>query len=207
MPEEFTGQPLKALDRLYRFPGGSDIRSFETDSAIQPVHDVSREAELASGLSGEFGYYIQSVEMAHAGAGSLFGTIDPWAQADVRARERASVAVWVVSMFGTADVVARFVTGLAALSYPLLPDTFPLAAAVSDMLLYQWDSASDASRSGGIGMLTDVATSAQRAQMPIYVPDGGIIQVSSEAQTGAVDIAISGLFWAGAFGVTPPGMP
>jgi len=73
MPDPILGRVLRGLERVYNFrtsqKGSPD--SFELDLPIQPVHDLSSQATIGSGVGPNDGFWIQCDRHAHVAVGVL----------------------------------------------------------------------------------------------------------------------------------------
>lgn len=76
----FLRRCIDVLEDIYRFDDARrTVSQFELSGPIQPVHDVSREAELGSS-PGVKGFFHCGVTLTHAGAGTeneAFSLYDP----------------------------------------------------------------------------------------------------------------------------------
>jgi len=198
----FTFRPLRTLDALYRFVGGmTGLQDFALESAIQPVHDVSRMAALSGGISPAFGYVAAGGVDVHAGAGSIRTTADPYSIAgDFNVLDEAAAA-WLIAVFGTTDSSANHSTASISYSYPVIPNAFGGQEVVCGF--FPNIVAETVSGNFSIG---DAAKDSQQAPLPLFLPRGGTLNFLSVAQIGAVETALTAVLWVGAVGTTPPGM-
>jgi len=203
LPARFEGRPLRFLDALYRVVGGlTGPKEFAVEAAIQPVHDVSRQAQIASGFSEELGYFVRGVTDVHVGAGAIRQSLDPWDQVDSRNFERATAGVWLISAFGSCSSSANFVTAGLAITYPTIPDAF----AAEQILTHIFPDALLAVTSTPV-LIGDLARVAEHNPVsPLFIPDGSMLDFLTQAVTGANTIRLNALLWAGARGALPPGL-
>lgn len=111
---KFNSRALTVLDRVYNFVGGKTLgRDFDTETPIQPVHDVSREAEIGAGL-----YWNWSWLIAVAGTTRFASTIyDQFTW--YSNLSDAEVETWIVDVIVNINQnPANFTSGVLALYYP-----------------------------------------------------------------------------------------
>jgi len=206
----FTGRVLKKLDSIWRFVGeiqGSTDMALEGE--IQVVEDLSRIAELGSGLGGSDGYFTRQDTAAHVGAGAIRDTLDPWEFVDVFEPNRERASVWVIGASATLTNTNVDEVGMS-ISIPAVGDG---SLAAREIILAYFDGevptaitaagvfpmvnlGAVASGQGGGGIFT---------QLPFWVPDGSIFNFMSNASGAGTSVAT--LFcWAGAAGARPPGL-
>ncbi len=208
---EFTARPLRALDRIYRFVGGMvGPKRFASESEIQPVHDLSREAEIGSGIGGALGFYTRGPTDAHVGTGIIFGSFDPYEMADTHFDQRSRLGVWMMGAWCSTDAMGavRFVNAGVAVALPEIPGTFG-APFETNLLTHAWfDEIMEIPvNEGHAANQTEGSSRAlQYDGLPLYLPDGTIIHHRTEATTNVVEISIRILFWIGARGARPPGV-
>ena len=199
---KFFRRPLEALDWIYNFAEGlTHLSSMAVDGEIQPVHDLSREAEVGSGLSQELGYFIDGSIHVHSGSGTIRDTLDPWAQVDLHRPIRAGSGVWMIAGFCHQTSSGDFTEAGISVTYPTIPDAF---LAGNQIGTHFFPDALVAVISGDIVAGDDTRVT-NLVDMPLYIPDGSTINNVSTAG-GAITIDVMNLFWAGAKGVLPPGM-
>lgn len=202
MPTPFTARVFKSLEATYRFVGGlTGLSNFSLGSAIQPVHDLAREAAMGSGLSQEMGYFVAGQTDSHAGAGQIRATVDPFDQADDRQIGRELVSIWLITGWAQCTVSANYVTASIMLRYPTIPDGFAAQSVLTHLL-------PDIMTEGIAGVFScgDLARPAEQVLLPIRMPDGTTIRTTTQAVTGANEIGIFALCWAGAKDSLPPGV-
>jgi len=208
----FTKKPLRILDNLYQFIGGlAGLEEFELSGAIQPVHDVSREAEL-SGFGQRQGYWTMTATQTHAGAGELLDVLNPYAQATDIGNGwinplPTNWRIWIIDIWAyiLSAGVAGFVEAQCDLAYPAgMVGPNDNNAFVQRQLLYHADTAS--SLTGGTE--TMVFASGQPsiiAQLPRRIELAQLVTFGSEASAAAT-IREMALLWVGEVGATPPGL-
>lgn len=198
---EFTGKPLGVLDNIYRFVGGlRGLSRFALRGAIQPVHDVSRQSELGSGLSQALGYFMGGANNVHAGAGSLFDTFDPYAQADFHGVPRGQVGVWAIDAMAFSTVSGGVDRISVGFQYP----TIAGAVAGQTFGLREWDDDGAELTAGGIRPGRVAFGGAHPvARFPIFIPNGSVFQLHTDALIAST-LSCFILFWAGAYGSRPP---
>jgi len=203
VPERFEARPLRYLDALYKMVGGlSGPNTFAVESAIQPVHDVSRIAQIGSGFSDQLGYFVAGVTDVHSGAGAIRASLDPYDQVDARGFPRADSGVWLISAFGTCSSSANFVTAGVAITYPTIPDAF----AGQQILTHIFPDALLAVTTTPV-LIGDLARVTEHNPVsPLFIPDGSTLDFLTQAVTGANTINLHALMWAGARGALPPGL-
>jgi len=198
----FTARPLGALENIYRFVGGqTGPNVFTLAAPLQPVHDVSREAEMGTAQTGALGYFYLGTVDAHVGVGNIFTTSDPYA-GPFRDLDPVDVDVWIIDALCTCDDSADFDIALLGLIYPILPGAF---ATAETQLLFEFTTPARAIVSAGDSTIPAVI---HRIAMPTYVPHGATLaQRTSADVAGTNNISLFTIFWAGARGILPPGMP
>jgi len=208
----FTKKPLRILDNLYEFVGGlAGLSEFELSGAIQPVHDLSREAELA-GFGQREGYWTVATSQVHAGAGELTDALTPYAQGTDLGNGwinplPANWRIWVIDLW--AYIVSAGAANLTAvqvvLSYPVQmvgPNDNNVVA--NERLLFHADTAS--SIQGGTNtMIRQAGEPSIVAQLPARIELAQNISFQSEA-SGACTINQFALIWVGEKGTYPAGM-
>lgn len=197
----FTRKPLGILDNIYRFVGGqTGPTSFAEEMAIQPVHDVSREAEIGTAQSAALGFFLEGFTLVHVGTGALFGADDAYARV-FRDLAPEEVDIWIIDALCTTSDQSDFATANAGITYPLLPGTFPAAIT---KLVRSWSVPQDTIFSGGIN---PVQADNHPVMLPMYVPHGSQIGVRTTSDNaGTMTTQTFFLMWAGARGALPPGV-
>ena len=201
----FTANPLKALDAIYQFVEGlTGLREFQLEGSIIPVHDLSREAEIGSGLSQAIGYFIEGTLDVHAAAGVIRTTHDPWDQVDTQRgpNRRNNYAVWLMDVFGICTDQGNFLNASSVLSYPTIPD----ALAAENKILAAFNTTVQTGTIAAEFNLEETVGVYLRGRMPVFIPDGSTIAMQTEAQTADNNITLNHLYWAGARNTLPPGV-
>lgn len=200
MPTPFVKKVLQVLDNIYEFVGTETaLGEFELGGPIQPVHDLSRESELGSGLSGQLGYYMQGSNSAHTAAQTIFTTVDPYDQADAHSIPRQKVGVWMIEAVAFTDLASTIDRIELGMRYEVIPDAF----AGTPIAIRQWSGNTGVTQSGG--RFPAVVGAELAFSLPLFVPDGSTIEIATTSLiTG--ELSCFQLYWAGAHGATPPGM-
>lgn len=202
---DFQKKPLGILDRIYGLIGGlRGVSQLELKLPIQLVHDVSEQAERASGR-----YWLALTQQTHVGAGTITDLVAPYLQNNPLARNGFNVnltneCVWFIDAWQemVAGVGANFGGGGVYLAYNRTDLTgIRDAALISDKgpnrwLIY-W-------KPGYVyGQKTDDWLFAPKP--PIRMYDGDTLHVQS-TETGGVGITVnqSVLFWVGPIDAVPP---
>lgn len=207
---EFQRSPLRILDRIYNFVGGNTgTRAFNLEGAIQPVHDLSREAEVGSGYSQALGYFYTGVNEVHAGAATAYQDLDPFEQATFQGRERSETGIWICGAHMTASTAIATV-GIVTVKLPTITGAFsgqifPLFMFLPNSINtgsggnveYQITSAGRISYSGAV---------LQPHTLPLFIPNGTTMEFRTTA-SAAGTIRLMALCWAGPLGVRPPHVP
>lgn len=207
---KFQSRSLEVLDRLYDFVGGTRrMDTFDLAGSVQPVHDMSREAELGSrGVrQGGFIYIGDTLTNATMGVTTIFTSRDIYASLDsvgvLQDFSSRLHRLWLMDVFGSVDDtgVTNFTEAGAAIKYQ--------DPAVRLQFLRHWDGVTASVASGEDHPMVQIEASLpfQRTR-PLYLPFGGtptLLQanaISSDDCTARVHW----LLWAGPIGTTPPGM-
>lgn len=204
---KFLQRSLGVLDRVYDFVGGTrGLSEFELGGSIQPVHDMSREAELGSRGVAQGGYLSLGQTFVHSGVGTLFVATDVYAAfdsiarfSDFRSTAKDQHRLWLLDIFGAVDgTVANWSFSMSAAL--LAPDD-------RTQFLAQYDSTQAITVTGAapLAMTSSVNTPLDRRTYPALWQPGTIWQGRSTA-TDAVTTRLHTLWWAGPLGTTPPGM-
>jgi len=200
----FTSRPLGVLDNIYRFIGGqTGPNEFEDHVAIQPVHDVSREAEVGTAQSSALGFLLMGTVDVHVGIGTIFTSIDVYDEARVTFRELdpEDVDCWIIDGLCTNTDSSDFDQAAIGLQYTALNGAFPTT---QEHLLWEYTTPGPALRSGGPATIPQVLN---QPRLPKYVPHSSRILARSSADNGGTNtINLFVLLWAGARGTLPPGL-
>jgi len=209
VPTPFTNKPLRALDWIYRFVGGmTGPKTVELSTSLQLVHDVSRLAQIGSGVGSFNGYFMRGGTDAHVAAGAILTSFDPYGLADTLGLERSGVGVWLCDVSAQMnDNVARFNNAAVSFAYPGVNDFFSSTVPRQVLLANFEDAALEVQVN--VPLAGPIAAGNQAplilARLPMFLPDGGTIHQTT-AQTGAgdIDIIVNCLLWMGAKGALPP---
>jgi len=198
----FTKKPLGVLDNIYRFVGGqSGPNSFAEEMAIQPVHDVSREAELGTAQSPERGYFLRGFDHAHVGTGSIFNQQGCYDRT-FDSLDAEDVDLWIIDVLCQNNDASDFASAGGGLEYPILPGVFN--AQIKSLREFVDADQVPALISSG---LVPVPPVDDFAVLPIYCPHGSeFVQRTTSDNAGTVTISVYFLFWAGARRTSPPGL-
>lgn len=222
---KFKRRPLGVVDRIYGFTGASSqVAQVALEVPITMVHDVSREAEYGSGIGQNNGFFWWQNDLTHAGAGVLRTFQDPMNAAiyggissDV-AEDRRRLNVWFLRHYIEATAVANLTTVSVALVFPAAAYPYSPNEAVIPLGLYRGGNVSyvqsiaNSTATGDRTMMIrrtvtgEDWTSNDLERPPLFVPDGGVITMRSDA-TGVGVVRLFSLWWVGAKGALPPGLP
>ena len=204
---DFLNRPLSVLSRLYQFRGGPSIRSdFDVVGPIQPVHDLSREAELGTRGRGANGYLELGQTIVHVGVGTLFASSDPYALfdsigefSDFNSTGVRKDRLWLLGFFASTSDTGDFEEASSGMLYQ-----DPLRT----LLLTRWTSAGSIIEAAGLfPLISSVFFITPVPQFPIFFPPGALWASRSSADNaGTTTTRIHSRWWAGPQGVTPPGM-
>lgn len=196
---------IQVLDRLYNFPGGTrGLSEFDLAGAIQPVHDLSREAEFGSRGAQDSGYlYIgQTLDNDSSGAETTRVSTDPYVAftsiGEFSNFRTADHRLWLMGVFGSVDT-------LGAANWTNMQPALQFA---NDRVLILANYDADVTApiaSGSRPLVQNEASLPQPFQMPIFLPVGTLL-VTASASTDDVISRLHAIFWGGPIGVTPPGM-
>ena len=210
---------LKILDQIYEFPGGEPSAPQEADTVLplQFIHDVGREAELASQF--EFrGFWLGQVAQAHVAAGSIQenlsldnpsgGVLNGFTFDDVRQW------AWLYDAWGEVDDNTDFTDALLAVNAVANKEIgFGDGTAITagglgvQHLVKYWDATLEVT---GEYYLVDSDTVTPRVNWPVRIPtsagSGHLIIRSTSGGVNAFTASFSMLVWVGPRGVMPPGL-
>lgn len=214
----FQAQALKVLDSLYRFVtvGNRSPALFDLEAPIQPVHDMSREAELQSGHGYNLGYYICMASQTHAGAGILYDVVNLYdpvnASGGYTAVDPATEWLWFIRAWGNVGAAANLTQcgvyinagtggGNASLLGP-----YDGTAANPRQLLWIGENGSYPLAAGEPAGVIDAADRGffPRIPQPITYAQG-VMGMFSQC-SGADTVTLAALIWRGPKGVLPPGV-
>jgi len=220
---KFRARSLGVLDKVYDFDGGTrGLSEFDLEGAIQPVHDLSREAELGSGHGRNHGFYIMRIVNTHVGVGSItdqlniftptnrFGTYTPV--------DPSSEWIWGFNAWMEADEATDFASATLHLnagtggSRDSLLGAFEPAGAGAGTdppgirLIAFWNAIVGASPPDLGNRSNTIMPSYNIRPFPIPFAQAVLTFVSTSDTAGTIEIAMSMLIWRGPRGVTPPGI-
>lgn len=211
MPLRFSKQPLRLLDAIYGFIGGqTGPKEFAIESAIQPVHDLSRSAELA-GFGTREGYWVCEADQVHVAAGSITDAIDVYNPAVSSHNARngwidgmpPDLRVWILDCWGVlAGTDTLFNHAEIEVGTPAdIVGISTGAAAGFDRLLWTGDT-------GTLGGNIFLAGAPSKiAEMPVRLEPGELMtMISEQAGAGTVTVRLSAMMWVGVQGAAPPGL-
>lgn len=193
---------ITLLRHLYSLAAGVSLpQEVDTDSPIQFVHDVSREAELSFGR-----YIIRTVAQAHGGAGDIRTSVDLSDDLTVTEVERQVDAYFLRASpkATTPNNIARWGVGMvitSAVQPGMLAAEFLLATGSVNVQV---------ELTGGgpseLGYNSNSMVPPFPNPFPIFLaPESCVITVFSQA-TGAAQMDCDLLFWVGPRGTLPPGL-
>ena len=203
---DFLNRPLSVVSRLFQFRGAATIRSsFDVGTPIQPVHDVSREAELGTRGQAQNGYLELGQTITHVGVGTLFFTSDVYALfdsifefSDFASQSNRKDRLWLLGLFATTEDVADFASAASGILYQ---------DPTREYLLARWDTAVNGFTAVGNAPLIGTDLINPKPSFPIFFPPGSLWDSTSVADNvGTTVTRIFSRWWAGPQGVTPPGM-
>ena len=204
---DFKNRPLSVIARIYQFAGGPTVRSdFDVSSSIQPVHDVSREAELGTRGRAQAGFLELGQTFVHVGVGTLRAATDVYASfnsisdfSDFDSQGASKDRLWLLGLFGTTSDDGDFGICATALLYQTPLRTY---------LLARWALTSEDIEAGGRFPLVHTDPRAvPEPDFPIFFPPGALWGTRSTADNaGTTTTRIFSRWWAGPLGVTPPGL-
>lgn len=195
----FLSQPLKVLDRIYNFVGGETQRSaFDIGAQVQPVHDVSREAERGAGT-----FFQISQTQTHVGADTQqnqTGLADNLPSGFDLDEDEA----WLIDAFATSDTanIANCVLGFTR------GTVVDLALAGRYFQTHKWDTAPYTLSAGYVPLVYSVGV-AQMVRLPMWLGPqgtGGVLMNVRSTSTGALSVDVTAVMWIGPRGSTPPGL-
>jgi len=210
----FNKRPLRLLDQIYDFIGGQrDLSDFALESAIQPVHDLGRQAERA-GFGLRDGYWMAQATQAHVAAGVVEDAVDIYAPIQANngwpnpIQDVDDLRVWAISASAivTDGETPEFLQTQITLSMPagMVGPSDINTPAVIDLLLWWGDTIAI------VGVNSPVISSTgptDQGVMPVRIEPGAFVSFGSE-QTGAGSLTVSQtmLLWVGCAGCSPPGL-
>lgn len=218
MPE-FLNRALGALDRIYRFRGGQNtLNAFDLAGAVQPVHDLSREAELSAGFPGNGllwtpGYWMIGPQHTHVGADTQRSATNPRSVIRSSPTQFGNIPadedldVWHMGVVSAYEETGSGVI-TAATAAVWLPSTMPGRTAVFPILVGGFGAPYAISDPTAVASAQVQGASSQNAGRPfnpIPLPYGSIL-ANLSVSSAATTVTIAHLVWAGMKGVRPPGV-
>jgi hypothetical protein len=194
----FLNQPLKVLDRIYNFVGGETQRSsFDIGAQIQPVHDVSRQAERGEGRE-----YITFTTFAHAGAGNLWSegtfrdTLSTLGAGDLD--ESDIWLLWTAASSNTSGALSSAVIGVG------------FSAAVgrlgeSNVAVARYDAEGPRLSATNDFLAYAVGEPPGLITLPLKVQPDDVLKMHTGANAVSNLVCFAAM-WVGPRGATPPGM-
>ena len=210
----YNSRALQVLDRIYKFVGDKALgREMELSVPIQPVHDLSREAELGAGHGGTGGW----IAYAHSqqGIGQQESSVDVFAyiQPFLASVPLENIDVWLMDVFCTTENEAAFVNATAAVCFPITEANLAGITGSSELqyrLVGNWDDAMKVADKAGtnvdlVGVLkyNTFLTPIGRG-LPMRVFRGSFFTLLTNS--GANDTTLTWIMWVGPKGVPPPGV-
>ena len=185
----------RAVAGLFDIPSSQIPRELDNGPA-QPVYDLTRIAELASGAGDALGFAEGVGTMTHVGAGDIFAVID----VDAIVNNLAHISThnaWLVYVGGDESIENIGVEAQAVILYPSSN-----AIPTGRLLLVMHSGVFSAIPTATSSVFPLIPSLAMNA--PIPLPRGSVIRCASEA-SGAGDIRVIAMFWIGPIGSRPPG--
>jgi len=210
----FTGRVLKRLDSIWRFVGGvQGLSDMNLEGSVQPVEDLSRQAELGSGLGASDGYFMRGYSFSHPGAGTIRNTLDPWTSVDAFEPQRVKASVWLMGCWAqhnnnNVDRGGISLTMPAAILAPGLTSgnelllayyTGEVPTGVADVGIFPMVATIPGAVTVGQGNM------GLFARLPMSLPNGCTLNFMGHASAGGV-ISLTCLLWMGAAGARAPGV-
>ena len=198
-----TTAVLDAFRRIYRTPGGvpASPLDLETTTPLQIVHDVSRLAELGTGLGPEDGFAQYRLTNALPAGGGATVTVDPYDLVETLGGNRRDHRVWLLGCMG-------FTNGLDVTTFATLFQTIPTVVNIFPtplaQTMSQWIGGGAAESSGG--QLHGITDGESLGFMwPVLALPGGLLSFFVDPVTGLTGTWDAVVFaWLGAKGVQPP---
>ena len=195
---EFLANPLRVLDRIYRFIEGTTPKAVENKLPIQLVHDVSRQAEL--GQTG-MGFFIAGQDNVHGGASTIEAAFDPYIEVGYLYPNVTELWVWLLNAWVTN--LGNTTSASLAIGY------VPVGEYIvrRDRLVQYWNVAGIAIFDQNISPAVHTSSCAPIAgnisNFPVLVTPGATCRITT-ISSGATTIRVEGMFWAGPTGTYPP---
>lgn len=198
---QFLANPLRVLDRIYRFVEGAAPKSVENVLPIQLVHDVSRAAEL--GGTG-MGYFISGQDNTHGAANVQENAWDPYAEVAYLYPNVTDTWVWLIQAWNTLSTLnvnwSNLTVGYAPLGEYMVRRDRPIQV---------WNGAVASIFDQGVAPAnhpySQLPSAALPQPHPVLITPGSTMRGASSS-SGVLVCRIEGLFWAGPMGSCPPDM-
>lgn len=217
---------LPALGRIYRLEGTRDSPSeFNIEAGVQLVHDASREAERATGVGEEDGFFLAQLEVPAVGISNYYGDLDLYdllgAGGFGLPNPEATHRIWILNFSAFVDIgdatdVEKWACAVALGPDFRIPSTTAVPAVfhlgggwvqptlsypiVKDQATDGWDAAPLLTVDGEGGI--------QTTRLPLFCPPPAILTagLKTTAALDAPGMVFSAMCWAGIKGTTPPGL-
>jgi len=199
---------IQVLDRLYNFPGGTrGLAEFDLAGAIQPVHDLSRMADMGARGAEDNGYLYVSSNLANisGGAATTLDLVVPYTSFDASAAAQNFRSVdhrlWLVDVYCTVDPTnaGNWTETIATIQIrnKMTQDGI--------QILQRWNADHFAPISGGLRPATIDQDFASQVQFPLFLPSESLLAIGM-VSTNDCESTVYTTWWAGPIGVSPPGM-
>lgn len=209
MSTRFLSRGVSILDRVYRFVGGQVFTDrFALRSAIQPVHDLSRMAELHSQLDAFGGLVWPAVTLEHAAADTRDGTYDPfgatqtipaWPGNSAGLEVPTDAWAWLLALGVVHDVATDPVVNVSV-AYPAAGGS----GLALDLPIARFGQPTR-SFNASVADLVEFSDPPTLTRLPVPILNGGAVRVrsvSAAAGTSQTNLVI----WVGKTGTYPPGL-
>jgi len=207
---DFKNNPLGLLNRIYRFDGGlQGLSRMDLAGQIQPVHDLSREAELGSrGVNkGGFIQIGETLTNDTAAGATIFASRDIYASLDsVGVLEDFSSRfhrLWLMDAYGV--IVADANEGNWTETRAGIKFQDP---AVRVQLWRHWNLDINPLASGEDRPMIQNESQLPAIRPPTYLPfstSATLLQAAALSSNDCI-CRVNWQLWAGPIGTTPPGM-
>lgn len=205
----FRNRPLGVLSKIYSFAQGlTGMSDFSLEGSIQPVHNLSREAELGAKGDGHAGIWIMGSRVTANGAVVYTNAIDPYALVGGQGYDPdpSEDWIWLLDCFcsytgtGTPGRASCLIDSGASPS-DLYAGQESGSSLLGDRMFAYWTA---------FAMGVALADSDGYVRPPSFqpIPYGDGLRFGGE-ETGGVNDTVftwSSLLWLGKQGVMPPGM-
>ena len=201
---KFRKRALELLGALYDFDSPlRGLDGFSLESPIQPVHDVSREAELGLG-----GIWVAAAKQQHVGAGALDDQISidagsgtsPWTNGFEF--DPSEQDAWILGCFGYVSDATDFANARISIAFPtqfIGPYDGTVGSGLRRLYAYGSEVKTDSIR-------WNPEPTSMPYPLALRGNVGDIILRSDSGGATAFDAVLGVMLWAGPRGVYPPGM-